>query len=227
MKRRLINAFVAISNLTLVACVNEVQFESPQPEGLADEVLMPASSWGIYRSAADSSYLFISAEEVVRFTYKVFSAPRSSLDSAYQIKGDTLLFDEENRLTVEVHGDSVFGAFHRADTVFSMSPQNVLRKYKGYYFLNNKTINGWEVYLMSIKKNDLSLITTWKKEDLEALREITHTSDNAHHFKPTRRQIRKFLMRHAFPAGEKFHRVTEPPMDNLDWKRIITGTVIN
>lgn len=227
MKRHGIKASAVITYFMVIACVNDVKFESPQPEGVTDEVLLPQSSWGVYRSASDSSYLFISAEEIVRFTYKIFKAPRTALDSAYQIKGDTVFFDVENRLSFEVKGDSVFGAFHRADTLFTISPQNVLRKFKGYYFLNKQNADGWEFYLMTIRKNEIALITRWQDEDLTALRKITHTRDSVHHFKPTRRQIRKFIMNHALPAGEKFHRVTETPDDNLDLKRVLDGAVIN
>ncbi len=208
-------SYIVIICFMLVACVNDVKFESPQPEGMSDEVLMPESGWGIYRSISDSSYLFVSPEELVRFNYKSFTTPRTTLDSAYHINGDTTFYDNENHLRIEVKGDTVFGSFHRSDTIFTISPQNVLRKYKGYYFLNKQTANGWDVYMMTIRKNELSLVTSWRNEDLAALRKITHTSDSTHHFKPTRKQIRQFIMQHGLPAGEKFRRISDSPGNDL------------
>ncbi len=205
------------------ACVSDVKFEGPQPENVPDEMLIPNSVWGVYRSVQDSSLLFISATEMVRFVNKTFKVSRTLLDSAYQFKGDTAFYDEENRLDVELVGDSVFGRFHRADTIFSISPWNVLRKYKGYYFLNKQASNGWEVYLMTAKNNELSLVTSWREEDLAALRKITHSNDSTHRFKPSRSQIRKFVLQHGLPAGEKFRRVTEDDLPVTITKRLLVG----
>ena len=211
------SAFIA------TACVTDVKFEGPQPENVSDEMLIPNAAWGVYRSVQDSSLLFISATEMVRFVNKTFKVPRALLDSAYQFKGDTVFYDEENRLDVELIGDSVYGRFHRADTIFSISPRNVLRKFKGYYFLNKQTRNGWEVYLMTAKNNELSLVTSWREEDLAALRKITHSNDSTHRFKPSRSQIRKFILQHGLPAGEKFHRITDDDLPRAITKRLLVS----
>ena len=73
-----------------------------------------------------------------------------------------------------------------------MSKINILKKYKGYYFLNRKygELN-WEVEKLTIKKGQLTISEISNQFDLDQLREITNTSiDTLYTFTPTKKEFK-------------------------------------
>ncbi len=114
--------------------------------------------------------------------------------------------DHKTKFDITVRGDSVFYSAHYSDTLFSLSKGSILKKFKGYYFLNTESSsNRWSVIKLGITKNGIVIGSISKKEDLNNLRELTNTkSDTVYNFKPTRKQLKKYLKSHGFQTEERF-----------------------
>jgi hypothetical protein len=206
--------------ILLAACVSDIKFDTPQPEDRPDEESIPKKLWGIYRSAQDSSLLRVSPDKLVRYINRRFVVPKTLLDSAYVINGDTSFVDTENKLIVRVAGDSVYGRFRYLDTLFDISQINVLRKFKGYYFLNKQVgSHDWNLFLMTYGRNELELVTRWSDKEIAALREITHGKSDSRDFKPSRREMAKFIMKMGSLDGERLLRIYSGDSQQ-EWERL-------
>lgn len=199
---------IIISALILCSCGDDVRFEVPQPEGRGDEEAFPKKIRGTYLNTKDSSRLIIAADQITRKFNTRFVLHKSNLDSSFKIKRDTSFYDGAEKLEVAVRGDSVYGRLKYSDTLFSISPINKLRIFKGYYFLNKeKAFNNWEVQLMNFKGNELTILYDWNENDLIKMRQITHTSDSTRTFKPTRSQLKKFLQEKSLKDGDMYKKI--------------------
>jgi hypothetical protein len=185
--------------LMLVSCDNSIRFEVPQPEGKTNEKLIPKKLIGKYSSLTDSSVLRITYNLVIRNKVINLSTHLSKLDSADRavIKHDTsyTIVDANMRIEVTIKGDSAFQHMDYTDTIFSNARGDVLRKFKGYYFINHQASkNRWSVTKLARVKNGVTLGTVSKKEDIANLREVTSTkSDSIDNFRPTKKELKKFL----------------------------------
>jgi len=199
---------ILLSVLVLYSCIDNVRFEVPQPEGKGNEDAFPKKIRGMYRNLSDSSLLTITADQITRKFDHRFSLHKSYLDSSMRIKGDTSFYDVQEKLTVTVKGDSAYGRIKYSDTLFYISSDNILRIFKGYYYLNKmKSFNNWEVDLMQIKGKELTILSDWNESDLMNMRRITHTSDSTRTFKPTRGQLKKFIREKSMRDGEVYKKI--------------------
>ena len=98
------------------------------------------------------------------------------------------------------------------DTLFSISTDNILKKFKGYYFLNKLyNDNAWEVNKLSLEKGVLTVASISYKDDIQKLKEITETSSDttSTNFSLTRRQFKSFIKLDGFGEQETFTRMKE------------------
>lgn len=142
---------------SLFACEPPVTFNEPQPTDTDNLSKFPKRLQGQYLSLTDYSTLSISDKLIQRiydFDYKVHP---NQLDSTSRLLGDTIIDLTTNEKTViKRDGDSLITHIHFIDTLFLMDYNNVVRKFKGYYFLNTRyDKTSWEV-----KKNSISKRTT-------------------------------------------------------------------
>lgn len=210
--------------LLLAACVNDVRFERPQPEDRPNESTIAKNIGGIYRSTADSSLLYVSEQQLIRYVDRKFVVSRTLLDSAYAIKGDTAFTDTENKMIIRVEGDSVHGRFRYLDTLFDISQGNIVRKFKGYYFLNKEVRpDDWRLFLMKYKKNEIRLITSWTEKEVATLREITHDKSDETGFKPSGKEMARFIMRLGSVDGERLVRIYQGDI-RKEWSRLTSIT---
>ncbi|MBI1767195.1 MAG: hypothetical protein HYR67_02335 [Bacteroidetes bacterium] len=199
---------ILLSALILFSCGDNVKFEVPQPEGKGNEDAFPKKIRGMYRNLKDSSLLTITADQITRMYNIRFVVHKSDLDSAIKVKGDTSFYDAVEKLTVTVKGDSAYGRINYIDTLFYISSNNLLRVFKGYYYLNKmKSFNNWEVDLMQVKGKELTILSDWNESDLINMRRITHTSDSTRTFKPTRGQLKKFIREKSMKDGEIYKKI--------------------
>ena len=206
-------SIIVILVLIHVSCDNPVRFEVPQPEGRQNEKIIPKKLIGQYSSLMDSSVLTILDRLIVKSKVEDFSTPLSKLDSADRamIKHDTAytITEAAVKIHVRVKGDSVFQHMEYRDTIFSDLRGDVLRKFKGHYFINHQTSkNGWSVTKMTKVKGGLVLGTVSKEDDIKNLRELTGTvSDTTDNFRPTKREFKQFLKENGFGSEETFAKV--------------------
>ena len=97
---------------------------------------------------------------------------------------------------------------HYIDTLFNIKNNDILKKYKGYYFLNEHRDNGtWVVNKLNPSRNSLIVSSISKEEDFESLEEITgEESEAPHTFKTSKTQFKDFVKGGGFKNDEVFIR---------------------
>ena len=210
MKRlKLISTFIILTSLS--ACEPPVTFNEPQPTDTENLSKFPKRLHGQYCSLADNSTLSISEKLILRtydYDYKVHP---NQLDSTSRLLGDTIIDLTTNEKTVvKRDGDSLITHIHYIDTLFQMDYDNVVRKFKGYYFLNTRyDKTSWEVKKIQLVKGQLVISSISTKEDIENLKEITETATDTippYKFTATKKQFKKFIKNDGFSDNETFVR---------------------
>jgi hypothetical protein len=94
--------------------------------------------------------------------------------------------------------------------LFQLDYDNVVRRFKGYYFINKRyDKTSWVVNKIQLTKGELTLSSISTKLDIENLKEITEApTDTVPPFKfsATKKQFKQFIRSEGFSANEKFIR---------------------
>lgn len=211
--KRFVAALIIIAAFMLDSCEPAATFDKPQPDQVKSLASFPQRLQGNYESTNQTSIVVITDKLITRRYDLDFKDHKDSLGSSYKLVGDTLV-DAENgtREKVIVKGDTIMQHASWKDTLFSISTDHVLKRFKGYYFLNNRyDNNAWEVKKLSLKKGVLTVGGISNEEDIQKLKEITETvaDTTTTHFTLTRRQFKKFIRQDGFAEQETFNRITE------------------
>ena len=196
---------------SLVACAHPVTFNEPQPTGTDNLAEFPNRLQGQYLCSADSSALIIDAKTIQRiygFDYKIHP---SQIDSNSRLSGDTILnLTTNTREIVKRAGDSLVTHINYIDTLFQIDYDNVVRKFKGFYFLNKRLDkDSWEVKKIELSKGQLIVSSISSKEDIENLKAITESTQDTiapYNFAATKKQFKEFVKSKGFTDSEKFIR---------------------
>jgi hypothetical protein len=209
--RRLSFVLTFIVLTGLYSCEPPVTFTEPQPVHTDNLSKFPKRLKGQYLSLADKSILVITDKLIQRvhdFDYKVH---KSQLDSNLRLVGDTIVNATTNeKQYVKRELDSLIYHVYFVDTLFTLNYDNVLRKFKGYYFINTRyDKESWEVKKINISRGQLTISSISTKLDLENLKEITESANDTispYQFTTTKRQFRKFVRNDGFSDIEIFAR---------------------
>jgi hypothetical protein len=203
--------------LFLLSCGGEekepaVTFSEPQPAGTDNLDAFPRRLQGKYYSPANNSTLLLEEKLISRIYEFDQKIALTDLDSNLRLSGDTLEnFTSGEKVPVLRKGDTLVAHIHHVDTLFRLNYDNVVRKFKGYYFLNRRMDEtSWEVRKMELSKGKLRLGSISSEQEIETLKAITETpQDTLPHLKffLTRKQFREFLNRDGFGSTEEFIRV--------------------
>jgi hypothetical protein len=196
---------------SLVACAPPVTFNEPQPTGTDNLAEFPNRLQGQYLCSADSSALIIDANTIQRiydFDYTIHS---SQIDSNSRLSGDTIInLTTNTREIVQRDGDSLVTHINYIDTLFQIDYDNVVRKFKGFYFLNKRVDKeSWEVKKIELSKGQLIVSSISSKEDIENLKTITESTQDTvapYNFAATKKQFKEFVKNKGFTDSEKFIR---------------------
>lgn len=197
----------------LIGCQPPVAFDTPQPADINPLGGFPKRIQGKYLSSEDSSFLQITASSMLR-TYDFYlKIHLSQLDSTQQIIGDTL-FDLKTNMgkPIQIEGDSIVTHIFGVDTLFTIDKLNVLKKYKGYYFVNNYTPpDTWQVKKLELSRGKLILSSINNKEDLEQLKELTESTQDTvpYVFSVSHKQFKAFVHDQGFRDIEIFIRIRD------------------
>ena len=200
----------------LMGCGPYIYFKSPQPDRKKNLSSFPKNITGTYISEADSSMLSIEPTNISKNRYEKMYM---SIESFKEETGDTVVkdtsfvFTDNWLIKMTVMGDSVYINSSREEVVFTISENQLLRKYGGYYFLNFKDSNDlWRVELIKLTKDTLEFGSILTKEDIERIKGITSVESyidstdsgksTKYYLNPKRREIRKILKCRSM--GEKF-----------------------
>jgi hypothetical protein len=202
----------------LISCGERVgvSFEVPQPEGKPNEKSIPKKLIGRYLNVEDSSILIISSDLIVETALADIVSHKSELDSADQItfRNDTAFTESyggwDMKADVVIKGDSIYQHIDIRDTIYYAQRGDVVRKFKGYYFLNHPVApNDWAVVKLARSKKTLTLGIVWQKSDIENLRALTETPDSVANFRPSKRQLRNFLKKSGFSDEKKYIKLPD------------------
>ena len=133
----------------------------------------------------------------------------SELDSNSRLSGDTIInLTTNTREVVKRDGDSLVTHIHRIDTLFLMDYDNVVRKFKGYYFLNTRyDEEGWVVKKIKLSKGQLVVSYISTEQDINNLKKITESTQDTvapYKFKPTKKEFKEFIKNEGFSDSETF-----------------------
>ncbi|WP_375558751.1 hypothetical protein ACE193_13495 [Bernardetia sp. OM2101] len=140
-----------------------VRFETAQPSGEKAQKSFARKMKGEYLSCLDKNdKLVIDDKLILNYITFEFISHRNDLefDSTTVIdraNNEDLqkLFEGQN-WNIEFIGDTIKGSFVNIDTVFQISDEQVLKKFKGSYFLNIKEDeNFWRVNRLDLTKDSL------------------------------------------------------------------------
>jgi len=208
------SAVIFVLLIFVVACGPYIWFKVPQPEGEENLKAFPDELHGKYRSALDTVMIIIHPDKIIR-EYRenmVMSQAEFMNETGDTISKDTsFMFSDNWHITIHTTGDSVKVYSTKDEELFHISEKQLLREYKGYYFLNYKdTNNYWKVKLLRLEQDSLEFDFILDEEDLQNIRNITSietrkdsTEKSTRYFlDPSRRELRKILRRRA--SGEKY-----------------------
>jgi hypothetical protein len=205
-----------------------VVFYEPQPEGDEQLSSFPRSLQGKFRALSEDQvgrnrdygdtismspisetdeekhFLEINKHSIISSTVRISKMRIADLDSGMQMKGDTLVdLRSGNKRKVQVVGDSLFSSETiAADTIFQIGPDQVLRSFKGFYFLNTRYGEYfWNVRQLSLKGDNLILGTISSPEDIANLKAISDAPDDT--IAPlkinlSKKQLREYLGKEGF-----------------------------
>jgi len=204
--------------LTLLACEDRIKFEEPQPPGKNDLRQLPGKLQGTYYSTSDSTFLTITDTQIIEWVDIVTKSLIDSLDIDstlidQQTSDSVRIIDGKYNLTFKfLSADSVTVYYSYRDTIFNISDEHLIRRFKGHYFLNYKrTDNDWKVRRLTLDKNELTFSRVRIPEDISDLKEITEVqeikSDSGkvvgYKLNPSKKELKK-LMKHRFSETKSY-----------------------
>jgi len=199
--------------LFLSACQPPVTFTEPQPKDVSAIDRFPQRIQGKYLSSQDSTFLWITSNSMIRIYDFNEKLHLSQLDSTQQIIGDSLFDLKTNQgQLIRIEGDSIVMHVNEVDTLFKFDKHNVLKKFKGYYFVNiYRSEANWEVKELEPSRGKIILSDISPKEDLSQLKAIAESSQDTTPcvLSPTRRQFKKFVRNEGFMDSEVFLKLRD------------------
>jgi hypothetical protein len=206
---KLISTFIILTSL--IACEPPVTFNEPQPTDIDNLSKFPKRLQGQYLNLTDNSTLLIGDKLIQRIYDYDYKVHPNQLDSTSRLSGDTIIDLTTNEKTlIKREGDSLITHVHYIDTLFQMDYDNVVRKFKGYYFQNKRSDKtSWVVKKIQLTKGQLILSSISTKQDIENLKEITETAtDTVPPYKcaATKKKFKQFIKNDGFSDSETFVR---------------------
>lgn len=180
-----------------------VIFGEPQPADIENLPAFPKRIQGQFRGLAEGNILNISDKLIISTSEFDEKMSIASLDSSATLIGDTLVEKSSGKKEkVLIQGDSLVRHFSYSDTVYRINFDNVLRKFKGHYFLNTRFEGeNWDVKQLSLEGGKLVLCSIRTKEEIDNLQAITETEGDTslpRKFNLSKKQFREFLGKDGF-----------------------------
>jgi len=191
-------------------CEPTVTFNEPQPADTDNLTKFPKRLQGQYLSLEDSSNLFVLDNVIIRtYDYESILHPNQLNNINATLSGDTLIDNPTNEKTAITYlGDSIKLPIHCVDTIFQLDYDNVVRKFKGYYFLNTRYDKAnWEVKKVKLAEGQLVISRISTKLEIEKLIEIIDSPNDTvppYNIKATKRQFKEFIKSDGFNDSETF-----------------------
>ena len=159
------------------SCSPTVLFNSPQPDGKKNLVQFPSRYLGEYESLDDTSIFLVEKYMIRERNIVDISVPKTEVDTSQDVilEGNVLTIKESGeKVPVTFRNDSIFGTLTTYDTTFIISDKGILRKYKGYYFMNFwQEGDQWMIYKLKFSNDGTASACGISKDDeLDQIKEI-------------------------------------------------------
>ena len=221
MKKFLFLSLLAVWILS--GCTDKKQhiyFEEPQPKNEKDQQRFKNRFLGTWLNLADSSILYVSHNMLVTEKSINFVVLKKELDSMpdFKIKNDSIFGgDFGNGTKIRSSHDSIFTTFVIKDTIFNISNDQLLRFFKGNYFLNHRVgEKQWMVEKMSLNgRNNLNIseLLLSEKDSLKnftEVKEVPKSSDSTivdYYIKPSRKELKNYVRDGGFREKNEYIRI--------------------
>lgn len=186
----------------LVSCKESIaNFTDVQPVNKTNLKSFPKKMQGVYHNAAFHTDLTIENQIVLLTTHF-----NDTINTA-----DLQQLSSEIKVDAQPLNDSLFIATYAVtDTVFTLSNQQVLRKWKGHYFLNSQQENKlWEVKKLTYKNNIVSVSNIVSEEAIAQLDQLTETATDSIRPKTytlNKKQFKQFVKENGFSESNAYVR---------------------
>lgn len=212
--KRLKLILILIILTSLYSCEPPVTFSEPQPTDTDNLSKFPKRLLGQYISLADNSMLSISDKLIQRIYDYDYKVHPNQLDSTSRLSGDTIYdLNTNEKFLIKRDGDSLIAHVHSIDTLFLIDYDNVVRKFKGYYFLNYRYDKmSWIVKKIQLTKGQLVISGVSTKQDIDNLKQITENVTDTippYKFTVTKKQFKEFIKNGGFSDSETFIRLNK------------------
>lgn len=157
-------------------------------------------------SLADSSFIIINANKIIKQYQEklLMSKVEFQEETGGSVTKDTsFLFTDNWYIKVKSFGDSVKVFSWKDEVQFEISDSQLLRKYRGIYFLNNKDTNDlWKVQILYLEDDTLEFDDILTDDDIKKIRlitQVTEVRDTANEkitryfLNPSKRELRAIL----------------------------------
>lgn len=200
------NLFIFLFLLFFVGCGPYIWFKSPQPEGRKNIETFPNELIGKYISIADSSVIIINANKIIKQYHEKLLMSKFEFqdETGDSLTNDTSFsFTDNWHVKVKAFGDSVKVFSWKDDVQFEISDSQLLRKYRGIYFLNAKDTNDlWKVQILHLDDDTLEFDDILTADDIKKIKlitPVTEVQDTANEkitryfLNPSKRELRAIL----------------------------------
>ena len=209
----------------LVSCgdYEYVRFETAQPDGVNESESFNRKVKGKYINCSNPDDIITITNNLIlnSRTFK-FKSHRADLDFDSTININRSIDEELTNLftsegyKIEISGDTINASQTNIDTIFWISENQVLKKFKGSYFLNFKRDeNFWDVSRLNLSKDTLligqiSPSDTLLRFDFVAKTENFDASDSTttteYSINPSKRQFKKLMKPNSFDECECYYK---------------------
>lgn len=211
--------FVFVSLLLITACEPGVYFEDPQPIDGKTEKRFNNQFIGKYKSSStQGAFLEITKTDIITEYFWKEEYTTNGIDTMpnFEWKGDKLYrYGELQKYTR--NGDTIIIDKYSKEIIFDIK-DDILKKYKKMYFLNQKYDNGWKVQkLMLNSKKNLVLSKISSSDEITNLEQVTtvetvmhdDTSGNVDYYKvkPTDDEFDDILNGSFFTVEDVYIRI--------------------
>jgi len=223
MKKQLLTAVFII----LISGCSEsdyVRFETAQPDRVRLSQSFNKKVQGEYLNCSNLEDRLIISEKLIlnSQTFK-FRSHKKDLRL-----GSTAIIHKENNdslrslfinagYQINFDGDTVSGSLTNIDTIFQISKNQLLKKFKGSYFLNyKKNEDSWKVNQLNIKKDSLFIGEISPSDTLlrfnfieknKEFNESDSTTRAQYRINPTRREFKKLIKTNSFEKSSCYFKV--------------------
>ena len=187
-----------------------VSFEEAQPKNISELNAFPKKIIGTYYNSESKTELRISKYSIFKKMFVEDTLKISEINKNEIIKNDSLFNSvTKERYLIKRINDTLFSNYVYQDTIFTINKKNVLKKFKGYFFLNNliEKSGFWSVEKLDLSKGVLTINGVETENELNLLQSITETKkDTIKPFtiKPTKKQFKEFIKKNGFTKGEVY-----------------------